>query len=163
MAKYAEEIIAESVKDLKWSNAKAREKEIEKLINYYTGTNTEHYISRYFDAEVFQEVPLYKINITKKFIDKKSRVYTLSPNRKLKNQRISKAYKNLTLYKDLRMKPKFENDIDYIMNWWKPKAIRRYVKLYDNDKLKPEVLFYGDIVGKTWEETKKQYIGEVGR
>ena len=65
--------------------------------------------------------------------------------------------------KDLRMKPKFENDIDYIMNWWKPKAIRRYVKLYDNDKLKPEVLFYGDIVGKTWEETKKQYIGEVGR
>ena len=65
--------------------------------------------------------------------------------------------------KDLRMKPKFENDIDYIMNWWKPKAIRRYVKLYDNDKLKPEVLFYGDIVGKTWEETKHQYIGEVGR
>ena len=65
--------------------------------------------------------------------------------------------------KDLRMKPKFENDIDYIMNWWKPKAIRRYVKLHDNDKLKPEVLFYGDIVGKTWEETKKQYIGEVGR
>ena len=65
--------------------------------------------------------------------------------------------------KDLRMKPKFENDIDYIMNWWKPKAIRRYVKLYDNDKLKPEVLFYGDIVGKTWEETKEQYIGEVGR
>ena len=65
--------------------------------------------------------------------------------------------------KDLRMKPKFENDIDYIMNWWKPKAIRRYVKLYDNHKLKPEVLFYGDIVGKTWEETKKQYIGEVGR
>ena len=65
--------------------------------------------------------------------------------------------------KDLRMKPKFENDIDYIMNWWKPKAIRRYVKLYDNDKLKPEVLFYGDIVGKTWEETKKQYLGEVGR
>ena len=65
--------------------------------------------------------------------------------------------------KDLRMKPKFENDIDYIMNWWKPKAIRRYVKLYDNDKLKPEVLFYGDIVGKTWEETKEQYIKEVGR
>ena len=64
---------------------------------------------------------------------------------------------------DLRMKPKFENDIDYIMNWWKLKAIRRYVKLYDNDKLKPEVLFYGDIVGKTWEETKHQYIGEVGR
>ena len=65
--------------------------------------------------------------------------------------------------KDLRMKPKFENDIDYIMNWWKPKAIRRYVKLYEDNRIKPEVLFYGDIVGKTWEETKHQYIGEVGR
>ena len=61
------------------------------------------------------------------------------------------------------MKPKFKNDIDYIMNWWKPKAIRRYVKLYDDNRIKPEVLFYGDIVGKTWEETKEQYIGEVGR
>ena len=65
--------------------------------------------------------------------------------------------------KDLRMKPKFENDIDYIMNWWKPKAIRRYVKLYDDNRIKPEVLFYGDIVGKTWEETKEKYLGEVGR
>ena len=65
--------------------------------------------------------------------------------------------------KDLVMKPKFENNIDYIMNWWKPKAIRRYVKLYDDNRIKPEVLFYGDIVGKTWEETKQQYIGEVGR
>ena len=65
--------------------------------------------------------------------------------------------------KDLRMKPKFENDIDYIMNWWKPKAVRRYVKLYEDNRIKPEVLFYGDIVGKTWEETKHQYIGEVGR
>ncbi len=65
--------------------------------------------------------------------------------------------------KDLIMKPKFENDIDYIMNWWKPKAIRRYVKLYEDNRIKPEVLFYGNIVGKTWEETKKQYIGEVGR
>ena len=74
MAKYAEEIIAESVKDLKWSNAKAREKEIEKLINYYTGTNTEHYISRYFDAEVFQEVPLYKINIRKSLLIKNREV-----------------------------------------------------------------------------------------
>ena len=139
MAKYAEEIIAESVKDLKWSNAKAREKEIEKLINYYTGTNTEHYISRYFDAEVFQEVPLYKINITKKFIDKKSRVYTLSPNRKLKNQRISKAYKNLTLYKDLRMK-----HIERMTNLTGTPAVRIYwdQKNYEKQCFGYDVVYY---------------------
>ena len=34
---------------------------------------------------------------------------------------------------------------------------------YDENRLKPEKLFYGDIVGKTWEETKEQYLGEVGR
>ena len=65
--------------------------------------------------------------------------------------------------KDLKMKQKYIDDSDYIMKWWKPKAIRRYTKLFDEGRLKPEKLFYGDIVGKTWEETKEQYLGEVGR
>jgi len=65
--------------------------------------------------------------------------------------------------KDLKMKQKYTDDSDYIMNWWKPKAIKRYTKLHEENRLKPEKLFYGDIVGKTWEETKEQYLGEVGR
>ena len=65
--------------------------------------------------------------------------------------------------KDLKMKQKYIADSDYIMKWWKPKAIKRYSKLHDENRLKPEKLFYGDIVGKTWEETKKQYLKEVGR
>ena len=65
--------------------------------------------------------------------------------------------------KDLKMKQKYIDDSDYIMNWWKPKAIKRYTKLFDEGKLKPEKLFYGDIVGKTWEETKEMYLSEVGR
>jgi hypothetical protein len=65
--------------------------------------------------------------------------------------------------KDLKMKQKYIDDSGYIMKWWKPKAIRRYTKLFDENRLKPEKLFYGDIVGKTWEETKEQYLGEVGR
>jgi len=65
--------------------------------------------------------------------------------------------------KDLKMKKKYSDDSDYIINWWKPKAIRRYSKLFDENRLKPEKLFYGDIVGKTWEETKEMYLSEVGR
>jgi len=65
--------------------------------------------------------------------------------------------------KDLKMKQKYSDDSDYIINWWKPKAIKRYTKLHSEGRLKPEKLFYGDIVGKTWEETKEQYLGEVGR
>ena len=65
--------------------------------------------------------------------------------------------------KDLKMKQKYIDDSAYIMKWWKPKAIRRYTKLFDEGRLKPEKLFYGDIVGKTWEETKEMYLSEVGR
>jgi len=65
--------------------------------------------------------------------------------------------------KDLKMKKKYVEDSDYIMNWWKPKAIRRYTKLYDNNNLKPETLYYSDVIGKSWKETKQQYLGEVGR
>ena len=65
--------------------------------------------------------------------------------------------------KDLKMKKKYVEDSDYIMKWWKPKAVKRYSKLFDEGRLKPEKLFYGDIVNTTWEETKKKYLGEVGR
>ena len=65
--------------------------------------------------------------------------------------------------KDLKMKQKYIDDSDYIMKWWKPKAIKRYTKLHEENRLKPEKLFYGDIVGKTWEETKEMYLSEVGR
>ena len=64
---------------------------------------------------------------------------------------------------DLKMKQKYSDDSDYIMNWWKPKAVRRYSKLFDEGRLKPEKLFYGDIVGRSWEEVKEQYLGEIGR
>ena len=65
--------------------------------------------------------------------------------------------------KALKMKKKYNDDSDYVMNWWKPKAIRRYGKLFDENRLKPEKLFYGDLVGMSWEEAKEKYLGEVGR
>ena len=49
------------------------------------------------------------------------------------------------------------------MNWWKPKAIRRYKMLLSEDRIKPEKLFYSDILNTTWEDTKERYLSEVGR
>ena len=43
------------------------------------------------------------------------------------------------------------------------KAIRRYEKLHSENRLKPEQLFYSDIMDMSWEETKEKYLGEVGR
>ena len=65
--------------------------------------------------------------------------------------------------KDLKMKKKFSEGIDYINKWWKRQAIKRYTKLYDNNKLKPEHLFYIDAIGMDWETMKNNYLKEVGR
>ena len=64
---------------------------------------------------------------------------------------------------ELVMKKKFVEGSDYINNWWKRQAIKRYSKLYDAGKLKPDHLFYMDGIGTTWEEFKEQRLSEVGR
>jgi hypothetical protein len=64
---------------------------------------------------------------------------------------------------DLVMKSKFLKGNEYSINWWKDKAIKRYTTLYNENKLKPETLFYSDIIGISWEECKEKYLSEVGR
>ena len=64
---------------------------------------------------------------------------------------------------ELVMKEKYELDYDRIIDWWKPKAIRRYEKLHNENRLKPESLFYSDIIGMSWEETREKYLGDIGR
>ena len=61
------------------------------------------------------------------------------------------------------MKEKYKLDYDRIIDWWKPKAINRYERLHSENKLKPETLFYYDVIGMSWEECKEKYLGEVGR
>ena len=64
---------------------------------------------------------------------------------------------------DLIMKKRSCLDYKYVVTWWKRKAIRRYTKLFKDKRIKPEILFYGDVVGMTWEECKDKYLKEVGR
>jgi hypothetical protein len=49
------------------------------------------------------------------------------------------------------------------VKWWKDKAIKRYEKLFDDGRIKPEVLFYVNAIGMTWEQMKDNYLKEVGR
>ena len=92
-------IIQESIKELKLYNAKKREKHIEKLLDYYNGNNTTHYISKMFSAAVFNEIPLTEVNITRRFINKMSRIYTIGANRN-----VGERYDDLTILKPARMK-----------------------------------------------------------
>jgi hypothetical protein len=63
----------------------------------------------------------------------------------------------------LIVKPLFHNSIQNILDWWKPKAIERYKRLKSENKLKPEVLSYHEMIGMTYEEAKRRFFNEVGR
>ena len=97
-----EQIIKQTIEEYKLFNSKSRREEVERLLNYYTGTNTEEYVKHYFALDAFSDLPPYKINITRKFIDKMSRVYNLAPKRKLTSNQ--ERYLELTRNKNIKMK-----------------------------------------------------------
>ncbi len=94
-----EKIIADSVKEFKKVQAQKRREHIRKLIDYYCGTDTTRYISQYFDADAFREIPCYQANFTRRFINKMSRIYNVGAARN-----VNSRYKDLTVMKDARMK-----------------------------------------------------------
>ena len=94
-----EQIIQESIKEYKLGIAKQRRAEVRKMLDYYTGTETEKYIDDYFSADAFREIPVYNANFTKRFINKMSRIYTVGASRN-----VSESYSSLTRKKDARMK-----------------------------------------------------------
>jgi hypothetical protein len=65
--------------------------------------------------------------------------------------------------KDLVMKQKFIDGQEYINKWWKKHAISRYTKLLEQDRIKPDNLYYLDAIGISWSEMKDKYLSEVGR
>lgn len=65
--------------------------------------------------------------------------------------------------KDLVMKKKFVEGQEYINKWWKKHAISRYSKLLEQNRIKPDNLYYLDGIGATWEDFKKSRLSEVGR
>ena len=99
MAQYAKDLIRQSIQDAKLQRLSAKRKEIETYLNFYTGTSIHQYIKPYFDAIPFQEVPVYEMNITKKFINKMSKIYTLGATRN-----VSKKYTSYTKKKDVSFK-----------------------------------------------------------
>jgi len=92
-------IIQDSIKELKLHNAKKREDHIEKLLDYYNGNDTAQYISKMFSAAAFSEIPPVETNITRKLINKMSRIYTIGANRN-----VGDKYDSLTILKATRMK-----------------------------------------------------------
>lgn len=65
-------------------------------------------------------------------------------------------------------KPQWMDD-QKIVDWWKEKAIKRYIKLHDESKLKPDILYYSDLINfekgpkLDYLKAKDKYFSDVGR
>lgn len=63
----------------------------------------------------------------------------------------------------LVLSPRLADDIDGVVEWWRKKAIKRYTKLSQDGRIKPEIMYYDDLKDLTWLEAKRKYLMEVGR
>lgn len=99
MSGYAKDYLAQSLQDFKVGRLNQKRQEIERYLDFYTGTSIGQYIEPYFDSKSFQETPVYEANITKKFINKLSRIYTLGSKRN-----VGSNYDLFTKSKDVTFK-----------------------------------------------------------
>lgn len=61
----------------------------------------------------------------------------------------------------LNLKEKFSDD-QKMIDWWKPKAINRYCKLFDDGRLLPEVTYYNIMINESYETNKQRFFSRVG-
>ena len=81
MIESAQLLIQESLKEQKMLYAQDRRHSIYKLLDYYAGDNTAQYIEDRFSADAFREIPVSEFNVTRRMIDRMSRIYTLGATR----------------------------------------------------------------------------------
>ena len=99
MTETAQMLIHESLKDQKMLYAQDRRNAIYKLLDYYAGDNTAQYIEDRFSADAFREIPVSEFNVTRRMIDRMSRIYTLGATRN-----VSDTYDDMTLKKPHKLK-----------------------------------------------------------
>jgi hypothetical protein len=63
----------------------------------------------------------------------------------------------------LVMKPLFKDDTKAILDWWRPKAKDRYLKLKSENNLKNDVLYYNSMIDMSYVTAKEHFFKEVGR
>ena len=149
-----ESAIRESIQKAKLYKSQERRKEVEQLLNFYTGTNTEKYIEGFFSPDIYSDIPIYKMNITKKFIDKMSRVYVPKTIRKFSGQE-NPLYSSLTPNKNVRMK-----HVERMTNLLGTPALRIVWNDWQEDKpfFEYELVYYFDVQFDEWNPRNPEAI-----
>jgi hypothetical protein len=62
------------------------------------------------------------------------------------------------------LKRRFDNSVGSLVEIWKEKYAKKRVKnLLEKKRYSTNTLFYDRMIGRSWEETKEVYLGDVGR
>jgi len=101
MIEQATLLIHEALKEQKKLYARNRREAIYKLLDYYAGDNTSQYIEDRFTADAFKEVPVSEFNVTRRMIDRMSRIYTLGATRNVNDQYTSMTHKKAFKFKHI--------------------------------------------------------------
>ena len=101
MLDMAEYVIQKTVEDIRQDINKDRRKEVNKFLDYYSGDNTRQYIQSKFKTSAFQEIEPVCFNITKRFIDRMSRIYTQDASRNVNELYTQYAHKKDTSMKHI--------------------------------------------------------------
>ena len=98
-SEHSNQLIKESVSNSRLEQSKARRRLVQKMLDYYSGCSTYQYIEDYYSNNSKRTTPFSNFNMTKRFIDRMARTYTLGASRNN-----GKAYEQLTIYKNFKMK-----------------------------------------------------------
>ena len=97
-SEYSNKLIKESVANAKLQQSKKRRRLVQKLLDYYSGSGTWQYIDKYYSQNSKNTTPFSNFNMTKRFIDRMARTYTLGATRNN-----GKEYEDLTIYKNFKI------------------------------------------------------------
>ena len=149
MIENAQLLIQESLQEQKKLYAMNRRESIYKLMDYYAGDNTAQYIEDRFSADAFREVPVSEFNVTRRMIDRMSRIYTLGATRNVNNDYDQMTYKKIHKMKHIEKMTRLVGTIaTQIVFKQSPKPHFNYNPVYyfdaffDNDPFVPYAITY---------------------
>tara|TARA_R100001510_G_C7656692_1_gene217028 strand:+ start:4212 stop:5546 length:1335 start_codon:yes stop_codon:yes gene_type:complete len=87
-----------------------RHKEIDKLLDFYEGVNTDEYVKSYFGSETLAQIPVFNQNLTRRVIKARSMTYKRPPV-----MSVDERYENYVNIHDLNAKRRQLESLTYLL------------------------------------------------
>ena len=87
-----------------------RHKEIDKLLDFYEGINTDDYVKKYFSSDTLNQIPVFAQNLTRRVIKARSMTYKRPPV-----MNVDDSYKEFTNIHDLNAKRRQLESLTYLL------------------------------------------------